>query len=62
VTPRINFANDVSARFVGRDSAQAATRIVGTARTAFRTRASRTVSHCGGVSQWSVESGAGWDR
>jgi hypothetical protein len=61
VTPRINFANDVSDRFVGRDSPQVANRILqgcvnnvpaprqpgGTAR----------VDHCGGVSVWDVASG-----
>src|SRR5262245_23049742 len=41
VTPRINFANDVSRRFVGRDSPQVATRLVQT----------------GTVSQWRVASG-----
>jgi len=58
VTPRINFANDVSARFVGRDSAQAATRIVRDCTNSIPNPLHPgTVSHCGGVSQWSVESG-----
>ena len=51
VTARVNFANDVSPRFVGRDSAQVATRIAQPGCTnAFGT-------HCGGVSLWSVASG-----
>ncbi|NWL77273.1 hypothetical protein DM872_10445 [Pseudomonas taiwanensis] len=41
VTPRVNFANDLSPRFVGRDSTQVATR----------------VSQFGGVSVWRVASG-----
>ena len=49
VTARINFGSDRSAKFVGRDSAQVATRI-GQCTNAFGT-------HCGGVSQWSVASG-----
>ena len=51
VTARVNFANDVSPKFVGRDSAQVATRISQPGCTnAFGT-------HCGGVSMWSVASG-----
>ncbi|MDH4554652.1 hypothetical protein E8F11_05590 [Pseudomonas sp. BN417] len=41
VTPRVNFANDLSPKFVGRDSPQVATRI----------------SQFGGVSVWRVASG-----
>ena len=41
VAPRVNFANDLSARFVGRDSAQMATRL----------------SQLGKVTTWSVQSG-----
>ncbi|MCO6057244.1 hypothetical protein NG726_11235 [Pseudomonas sp. MOB-449] len=41
VTPRVNFANDLSAKFVGRDSPQVATRI----------------SQFGGLSVWRVASG-----
>jgi len=41
ITPRINFANDLSPKFVGRDSPQVATRLV----------------QQGGVSVWQVESG-----
>jgi hypothetical protein len=51
VTARVNFGNDVSPRFVGRDSAQVATRIPEpVCANAFGT-------HCGGVSRWSVASG-----
>jgi hypothetical protein len=58
VTARVNFANDLSSRFVGRDSPQAAARIA----TDCANRIPNpfhpgTVSHCGGVSQWKVESG-----
>jgi len=62
VAARVNFANDLSAKFVGRDSPQAATRIVTDAPTAFRTLPPGVVSHCGGVSQWNVASGGGWAR
>jgi hypothetical protein len=41
VTPRVNFGNDVSPKFVGRDSAQMATRL----------------SQFGKVTTWSVQSG-----
>lgn len=64
VTPRINFGNDYSAKFVGRDSPQVATRIPNPACTnTIQTRADKPpfntgiVRHCGGVSQWSVASG-----
>jgi hypothetical protein len=61
VTPRINFANDVSAKFVGRDSAQVATRIlqgcVNSVPAPRRPNGVATVDHCGGVSVWSVGSG-----
>jgi hypothetical protein len=60
VTPRINFGNDYSAKFVGRDSPQFADRV--TAPTCTNNIVKRTgeiakVLHCGGVSQWSVASG-----
>lgn len=60
VGPRINFGNDYSRKFVGRDSAQFADRI--TAPTCANTIVTRTggssrVLHCGGVSQWAVASG-----
>jgi hypothetical protein len=58
VTQRTNFANDVSPKFVGRDSPQVANRIavdcVNDIPNPFHPG---TVSHCGGVSQWSVASG-----
>jgi hypothetical protein len=58
VTARVNFANDFSRAFVGRDSPQAASRIVtdcvNTIPNPFHPG---SVSHCGGVSQWSVASG-----
>jgi hypothetical protein len=58
VTARVNFANDFSDRFVGRDSPQAATRIVtDCANTIPNPFHPGSVSHCGGVSQWSVASG-----
>jgi hypothetical protein len=60
VTPRINFGNDYSPRFVGRDSPQFADRITEPACTnaiVTRTGAISKVLHCGGVSQWSVASG-----
>lgn len=60
VTPRINFGNDYSRKFVGRDSPQFADRITAPACTngiVTRTGAISNVLHCGGVSQWSVASG-----
>ncbi|QJE03543.1 hypothetical protein HH212_22550 [Massilia forsythiae] len=60
VTPRINFGNDYSSKFVGRDSPQFADRIVEplcTNNIVTRTGAISKVQHCGGVSQWSVASG-----
>ncbi len=58
VTAKINFANDWSDKFVGRDSPQVATRIitdcVNQIPNPFHPG---TVSHCGGVSQWSVATG-----
>ncbi|MCU1658596.1 MAG: hypothetical protein JWO57_3252 [Pseudonocardiales bacterium] len=60
VTPRVNIANDISARFVVRDSAQVATRI----RQAScgpdfinNLGLSETRDHCGGMSIWDVASG-----
>lgn len=60
VGARINFGNDYSSKFVGRDSPQFADRIaeprcVNDILT--RTGAISKVQHCGGVSQWSVASG-----
>lgn len=60
VTPRINFANDFSSRFVGRDSPQVATRIQEPGcvnQIVTRTGATATVRHCGAVSRWQVASG-----
>lgn len=61
VTPRINFATDVSAKFVGRDSPQVANRIlqgcVNTVPAPRRPGGTATVDHCGGVSVWDVASG-----
>jgi hypothetical protein len=58
VTARVNFANDLSSNFVGRDSPQAATRIVRDCVNEIPNPFHPgTVSHCGGVSQWSVASG-----
>jgi hypothetical protein len=60
VTTRVNFANDLSRRFVGRDSPQVATRLNDPAcpnRFVSRLRGPETIQHCGGVSRWSVASG-----
>lgn len=62
VTNRINFANDVSPLFVGRDSPQVATRVDEPGCTnVFPNRpeigGSDTVQHCGGRSIWDVASG-----
>jgi hypothetical protein len=60
VTPRVNFGNDYSRKFVGRDSAQFADRIAAPACTnniLTRTGGIAKVLHCGAVSQWSVASG-----
>ena len=52
VTARVNFANDTSPAFVGRDSPQVATRIgQGCPSLLF------ALDHCGGISQWNVASG-----
>ena len=56
MTPRVNIANDLSPRFVARDSAQVATRVPQSAcNTA--TPVSPSVRHCGGMSVWDVASG-----
>ena len=60
VTPRINFANDSSAAFVGRDSPQVATRVQEPGcvnQIATRSGGTATVRHCGAVSRWDVASG-----
>jgi hypothetical protein len=61
VPSRINFANDISSKFVGRDSPQVATRVlqgcVNTVPAPRHTGGTATVDHCGGVSVWDVASG-----
>lgn len=60
VGARINFGNDYSRKFVGRDSPQFADRIAEPACTnniVTRTGGISKVLHCGGVSQWAVASG-----
>lgn len=60
ITPRINFASDTSAKLVGRDSPQAATRVSHTTCTnniPKRDGTFNTVRHCGGVSEWDVLDG-----
>lgn len=60
VSARVNIGNDVSGRFVARDSAQVATRIEDPAcENAIPTRIGGTaiVRHCGSVSRWDVASG-----
>lgn len=61
VAPRINFANDVSPNFVGRDSPQVATRVlqgcVNTVPAPRHPGGTATVDHCGGQSVWDVASG-----
>ncbi len=58
VTARVNFANDWSPKFVGRDSSQLATRIAqGCPNDIPNPLHPGSVNHCGGVSQWSVQSG-----
>jgi hypothetical protein len=59
VTARVNFANDSSRKFVGRDSPQVADRVAPATCTNQIPNATHpgTVVHCGGVSQWDVASG-----
>jgi hypothetical protein len=59
VTPRVNFANDFSPEFVGRDSPQVATRVAQGCPNQIQRRDGTftTVDHCGGVSLWRVASG-----
>jgi hypothetical protein len=60
VRTRINFGNDLSPKFVGTDSPQAATRVQQPGcSNAFvsRVRGAEVVQHCGGLSQWDVTSG-----
>lgn len=60
VSARVNIGNDLSARFVARDSAQVATRIEDATCAnpiATRTGGTAIVRHCGAVSRWDVASG-----
>ena len=62
VTARINFANDLSPKFVGLDSSQGAEIVPPAAglcenRIVKRDGTLATVRHCGGVSVWDVTSG-----
>lgn len=59
VPARVNFANDFSPKFVGRDSPQVATRILQGCENQIQKRDGSfvTVDHCGGVSVWRVASG-----
>lgn len=58
VTARVNFSNDLSDKFVGRDSPQVATRIAtGCPNNIPNPFHPGSVNHCGGISQWSVASG-----
>ena len=59
VGARVNFGNDFSPDFVGRDSPQVATRIAQGCPNQIQKRDGTfvTVDHCGGVSVWSVASG-----
>jgi hypothetical protein len=60
VTPRINFGNDYSAKFVGRDSPQVATRLAdGSCLNPIfkRDGTIANVAHCGLTSRWDVASG-----
>ncbi len=58
VTARVNFANDLSNKFVGRDSPQVATRIAnGCPNNIPNPTHPGSVNHCGAISQWSVASG-----
>lgn len=60
VTPRVNFGNDYSRKFVGRDSPQFADRVAEplcTNNILTRTGSYAKVLHCGAVSQWWVASG-----
>ncbi|GAU84733.1 hypothetical protein [Bosea sp. BIWAKO-01] len=62
VPARVNFGNDFSRKFVGRDSPQVATRRAepdceNRIATRFPATPFVTVRHCGGVSRWDVASG-----
>ena len=58
VTARVNFGNDFSDKFVGRDSPQSATRLTtGCPNDIPNPFHPGLVDHCGAISQWSVSSG-----
>ncbi len=59
VTARVNFANDFSPKFVGRDSPQVAARQLQGCPNQIQKRDGTfvNVDHCGGVSVWRVQSG-----
>ncbi len=63
VASRINFGSDLAPKFVGRDSAQVATRVtshqacLNTIPAPKRAAGFQVVDHCGGVSVWDVASG-----
>jgi hypothetical protein len=60
ITTRINFANDLSPNFVGRDSPQVATRVQEPGcpnQFVSRVRGPETIFHCGGITRWNVASG-----
>ena len=60
VPTRVNITNNISRRFVARDSAQVAERVTSECPNTFFSRvdnANETVFHCGGVSRWDVASG-----
>ncbi|MET0517528.1 MAG: hypothetical protein ABW005_01715 [Burkholderiaceae bacterium] len=60
VTPRVNFGNDYSPKFVGRDSPQVATRLADAACVnpiVKRDGSIANVAHCGLTSRWDVASG-----
>jgi hypothetical protein len=57
ITTRINFANDFSSNFVGRDSPQVATRRQEPGCVNQIGPNAAVVRHCGGVSRWDVASG-----
>ena len=60
VRTRINFANDLSPKFVGTDSPQAATRVQQPSCSnpfVSRVRGPEVVQQCGGVTEWDVASG-----
>ena len=56
VSTRVNIGNDLSPRFVARDSAQVATRVPQAACNT-STPVTPSVRHCGGMSAWDVASG-----